>query len=270
MTLLERRPSPSGETGEACDAAGGIWTLTYQADREAVADEVLARNLRGLEVDGGDISFLSRLPDLEFLILASVDLSQLPPLPRLRYLQVTNWSGQLSIQLPSLEWFFGSEGPRGRSKVEAAYSAPKVRSLWLDGMYRDADLVPLAAPHLEALKVWMSSAVTSLAWDRAARGTVDLSRPIPVTQTGFASTAGTADQPGEPAPRDDATGDNVGGSRVHPWTAPTRHKRAEGDRVADPSGGASHLGAHRVRSDRRHGPLTTARGAAAQACQLRI
>lgn len=162
MSLLERVISPAGEVGRACEAVGGLWAPAHRADREAVAKEVSARGLRGLKVDGGEIGFLSRLPDLEFLVLASVNLSHLPPLPRLRYLQVTHWSGRLEIELPSVEWFFADEGPRGRSNVEAAYSAPRVRSLWLDGMYRDADLHPVTAPHLEALKLWVSNAVTSL------------------------------------------------------------------------------------------------------------
>lgn len=163
VSLLEPTIAPDGEAGEVIAAGGGLWTVPDGADREAVVEEVLARDVKGLMVDGHDLGFLHRLPHLEFLTLASVDLSTLPPLPRLRYLELTNWSGRLPWEeLPALEWFVGFEGPRGRSGLEQVYSAPGVRSLWLDGMYRDADLHPVTAPRLQALKLWTTSTVTSL------------------------------------------------------------------------------------------------------------
>jgi hypothetical protein len=157
-------------------AAGGLWLADYSTDREAVVAEVRERGIRALEVVG-DLSFLTELPELEFLIARDPpDVAPIHTLSKLRVLSFPGtWEGHLDARAwPVLLRFGATEIPKDGGGVETLYAHPRLLSLGLQRP-RLVDLGPIAAPRLASLSVADSRTVVSLAGiDELASTLLDL------------------------------------------------------------------------------------------------
>jgi hypothetical protein len=151
-------------SGQKMTAAGGLWLAEDQSDRAAVVAEVRERGLRALEVVG-DLSFVTALPDLEFLVARDPpDVAPIHALSNLRLLSFPGtWGGRVDAAAwPALERFAALEIPKDGGGVETVLGHPSLRSLDL-GRARLVDLRPIRAPRLEALSLAQSRTLVSLA-----------------------------------------------------------------------------------------------------------
>jgi hypothetical protein len=162
--LKPRWLHPDMASGQAMAAAGGLWLVEYRTDREAVVAEVRERGLRALEVVG-DLSFLTELPELEFLVARDPpDVAPIHALSKLRLLLFPGtWDGHLDgAAWPGLEKFGATEIPKGGGGVETLYAHPSVRSLGLQRPHL-VDVRPIAAPRLESLCIAQTGTLVNLA-----------------------------------------------------------------------------------------------------------
>ena len=180
MSLLTPSLAPlAGGAAAAIEEAGGMWTVPRTADRDAVVAEVRERGLRALHVAGGAPAFLVELPEVEYLTLSSVDLGDLPDVPRLRHLEVVDWRGALRSPLPRLRWAVLEEGPHGGRGVESVLDAPEVRALRIAHGYPGEDAKLLASRDLQSLWLHRLPGLTSLSGigrHRSTLGFLDLYR----------------------------------------------------------------------------------------------
>jgi hypothetical protein len=145
-------------------AVGGLWRVARTTDRAEAVAEALERNVRALDVFG-DLSFLTALPDLEFLKAHDPrDVAPIHTLSKLRLLSFPGtWDGRLDGSAwPKLERFGAVEIPKDGGGVETLFAHPTLKSLGLTRP-RIADLRPIETPRLESLSVGQTSAVESLA-----------------------------------------------------------------------------------------------------------
>lgn len=158
MSVL-RRASLQLDRSEnrAIEAVGGLFVASRSAAPADVVAECRARGVRALRVEHSDVSWLSKLPDMEFVSFLHdiADASVLEGLGRLRSLTFNGtWHGSIDFaRLPLLEWFLAAETPRGSGAESLLNGHARLRHLRL-GRYPWPDLKSLAAfNHLSRLSV---------------------------------------------------------------------------------------------------------------------
>jgi hypothetical protein len=144
VTLIRRNLASKDTMHRAMDAVGGLYIVREPADQQELRSEVLAREIRALELPpGADAEWVRGLP-LEFLIVPythSVDF--LGSLRRLRGLHLGSWTGQLRFELlPFLEWFDTTEPEREQLEPLLNNANEHLHHLGV-GRYPFADATPL-------------------------------------------------------------------------------------------------------------------------------
>jgi hypothetical protein len=144
---------------------GGLWWADHRASPRAIVLSAREFDVRAMEYQGSDISFLSELPQLEYLHLLYVDDAEpLHSLKSLRGLLFSGtWDGKIDFQqLPRLESFVVVECPRDEGGLETLYAGHEyMRDLSIQ-RYRHEDLTPLKNLKLETLTIEYSRKLTSL------------------------------------------------------------------------------------------------------------
>lgn len=164
-TQLPRRMLQGVDTRfAAIEAVGGLYIAAEDGDRDQFRRAVLDGEVRAIEVQTRDLSWLVGLP-LDFLVLnvPAPDIAPVGTLPTLRGLTLDSWHGDLDFaQLPNLEWFSVVE--LGPGQLDGLYRLghSTVSTLSI-GRYRESDVTALAGlGRLKSLTIVDSRALTSL------------------------------------------------------------------------------------------------------------
>ena len=145
-------------------AAGGLWRVDSSTPRAEAVAEARELGIRALDVFG-DVSFLSELPDLEFLTVHDPkDVAPIHVLSKLQALSFPgSWDGMIDGSAwPKLRRFSATEIPKDGGGVETLFAHRSVRSLGLTRP-RLTDVRPIEAPRLESLGIGQTSSFETLA-----------------------------------------------------------------------------------------------------------
>ena len=135
--------------------AGGRWVAFGQPDPDELVAEVKARGVRSLVSFQSDLSFLRRVPQLQFLVVSSdpMDVAPIHALADLRSLSFTGtWGGRLDFRaFPKLESFAVIECPRDDGGLDTLFAGHPVLQTLGIGRYRHDDLASLGGLRLRSL-----------------------------------------------------------------------------------------------------------------------
>jgi hypothetical protein len=163
--LIKRGLLPHVPRDQAKIDVGGLWWADHHADPRDIVLSAREFDVRAMEYQGSDISFLTELPQLDYLHLLVVDDPEpLHSLKSLRGLLFSGaWDGKIDFQqLPRLESFTVVECPLDEGGLETLYAGHEcMRDLSIQ-RYRHEDLTPLKDLKLETLTIEYSRKLTSL------------------------------------------------------------------------------------------------------------
>ena len=177
MSLLVQRGelNPLSRSHRREIEAGGRWVAFGQPDPDELVAEIGARGVRSFVTFQQDLSFLRRVPQLEFLVVSSDprDVAAIHALPNLRSLSFTGtWGGRLDFRaFPKLESFEVVECPRDDGGLDTLFAGHSVLGSLAIGRYRHDDLTPLGGLRLRWLA--LSGRLTSLAGAGALAPTLE-------------------------------------------------------------------------------------------------
>ncbi len=157
MSLLVQRGelNPLSPSHRREIEAGGRWVAFGQPDPDELVAEITARGVRSLVTFQSDLSFLRRVPQVEFLVVSSdpKDVAPIHDLPNLRSLHFTGtWGGRLDFTaFPKLESFEIVECPKDGGGLDTLFAGHPVLESLAIGRYRHDDLTPLGGLQLRTL-----------------------------------------------------------------------------------------------------------------------